>query len=225
MKDKKPKAALITLLFYSAMAFPQACPPEQNATPAKGKFDFNFAGCYNYYAVDLGVEEANKKCRILSKTENFNDPSFSACNNFLQPSRSNWKADVADRCLDLAKKIQFQSKSFNSCVEHFSISSSDKTKAERKIKIEVATERCMALDPKIDFTSKSFISCFSLYGGNSYPLGKAEADNSIEITDKCSGKISQYDYSNNKLYNCWNKNRIGMKDRNKVVEDCVLENP
>ena len=188
-------------------------------------FDANLFGCFNFYAVDLGAEEANKKCKHLSKIENFSDPSFSACNHFLQPSRAEWKAVIADRCLDLSKKFQFHSPSFQSCVEYLSISIKGKNTPEKKRLVEQATMKCTEFNSPIDFAGKSFTGCFSLYGGNRYPLHHKEAEESIEIARSCIDKVANYDFSNRKVYDCWYKNRINKLDRKLLVDQCVRENP
>jgi hypothetical protein len=227
MKNINLKNTLILTLFvFSVSGFSQTCQTDPAVTLLElPKFDANYAGCYNYYAVDLGIEAANKKCKILSKVQNFSEPSFSACNDLLQPSRAEWKAAIADECMDLSKKINFHTKSFKSCVEYFSISTAGKYSPEKKQKIVNATHQCIGMNSNIDFASKSFTSCFSLYGGNLYPLGKTGADQSIVIAAECTDKVKSYDYSNRKLYDCWDKNRTLNKDRKLMVDTCVAENP
>lgn len=177
-------------------------------------------GCYNYYAVDLGIEGANKKCDSLSKTHNFSDPSFSTCGEFLQPDRANWKAAIADRCIELSKKTDFSSKSFKSCVEHLSIAASSEGFKERKVKIEPATENCIKMNPKINFTSKSFINCFYVHGGNSHPLEKSKAEVSTVIAKNCGEESIQYDFSNDKFKKCWDEKRTTIKDVTALIQEC-----
>ncbi len=195
----------------------------KDTKPDSGKWDYNFMGCYNYYAVDLGQEEANKKCKQLSKLQDFSEKNFSKCNDIFQPSRSEWKAAIADRCIDLAKKYKFTTPSFTSCVEHFSITHSGRTDKEKKQAIEAAAEKCMNFSQKIDYTSKSFIRCFYFYGGNQWPGGKDEASRSLAITSLCTEQVQKHDFASEKMYECWDQHRIRAPDRKKMVDDCLAQ--
>jgi hypothetical protein len=218
-------AFLLFMGLFSLTSYAEDCvdcinKQTEKTLPEKPKFDFNSMGCYNYYAVDLGIEEAKKKCEVLSKVQNFSDPSFSACNEYFQPSRSEWKAVVADRCLVLAKKIKFESKSFASCVEHLSITSPGKANIKKSM-IVAATEQCMDMDPKVDFASKSFITCFYVRGGNKHPLQNSSAEESIVAAKKCSAESVQYDFKNPKFYECWNNKRKAAQDLGRSTDECL----
>lgn len=221
-------AILIFTVFFTLFSYAQDCtncaPKQTEATlPTAPKFDHNFMGCYNYYAVDLGQASANKKCETLSKIQNFSEPSFATCNNYLQPSRSEWRAAVADRCLELAKIVNFSTKSFGSCVEHLSIAESGATKEARKIKSDTATEKCIAIDSTNDFTSKSFVSCFYVYGGVKRPLKDSDANDSIEIAMDCSTKSKRYNFKDEKFYNCWEAGRKNTTNEKmkEMVDECL----
>ena len=109
----------------------EQCRPD-NGKPIITKFDFNFMGCFNFYAVDLGIDAANKKCKILSTKHDFSDKNFSKCIDIYQPSRAEWKADITDKCLELSEKNDFLASSFEACVKAFSISTAGSFSKEKK---------------------------------------------------------------------------------------------
>lgn len=213
---------LLILSFATLAQTEEEC-PITDLKPNAVKWDFNFMGCYNYYAVDLGQDAANAKCKKLSKIQDFSEKNFAKCNELFQPSRSEWKAAIADRCIELAKKHKFLTPSFSSCIDAFAITHSGRTDKEKKLAIESAAKKCMTFSEKVDYTSKSFIRCFSFSGGNHWPGGKAEAASSLEIAAQCTELVQKYDFSTEKMYECWDNNRIKAPDRRKMVEDCAKQ--
>lgn len=191
--------------------------------PNTAKWDFNFMGCYNYYAQDLGSEAASKKCRTLSKTMDFSNKNFSKCNDIFQPSRSEWRASVADRCLDLYKKHDFLSKNFSSCMDAFGIYDSSTSDKERKYAREFAANKCLMNAKKLDYTSKSFINCFYYYGANYHPMSRADAKKAVELAELCTEQAQKYDFGSDKMYQCWNKKRGRGADAKAIVEACLKE--
>lgn len=217
------KIILSLLLVVSFIALAQEDCPITDSKPTVAKFDFNLMGCFNFYVMDLGADATNAKCKILSKKQDFSDKNFSKCIDIYQPSRSEWKADITDKCIDLSKKHNFLSASFDSCVQAFSITHSGRTEKEKKLMRESGATKCLDLASKVDFTSKSFIRCFNFYGGNYWPLGKKEAQESLEFAEICSQQVQQFDFSTEKMYQCWDDHRRNYTDRKQMVENCMKE--
>ena len=214
---------VLATLGFNQFAFSAEDCHLDNGKPNIPKFDFNFMGCYNFYAVDLGMDAANKKCKLLSPQQDFSDKNFSKCIEIYQPSRSEWKADITDKCIELSQKNDFLSLSFDACLSAFSISTSGSASKEKKILIESASTKCLELSKKVDFATKSFVRCFYFYGGNHYPPSAKDAQESLEIAELCSTKVQDFNFASEKMSQCWDVHRINSTDRKKMVNDCLNE--